>query len=240
MIEIIPAIDIVDGKCVRLTHGDFAQKTVYADDPVEVAKRFEGLGLRRLHMVDLDGARSGKPSNLAVLDRVASATGLIIDFGGGIKTDDDLAAVFDAGAAVANIGSVAVREPERFFRWLERFGGHRILLGADAKDGKIAIDGWTTETQVDVIAMLSERVARGVRQAFVTDIGSDGAMAGPAVGLYQSILDALPQLDLIASGGVSSIQDVERLEHIGCSAVIIGKAIYEGRIADEELKRYAR
>lgn len=240
MIEIIPAIDVIDGKCVRLTHGDFMQKTIYADDPLEVAKRFEGIGFRRLHMVDLDGAKSGKPANLAVLERVASATSLVIDFGGGIKTDDDLAAVFEAGAAVANIGSVAVREPERFFGWLERFGGDRILLGADAKDGKIAIDGWATETQVEVIEMLSERVARGVRQAFVTDIGSDGAMTGPAIQLYKSILAAIPQLDLIASGGVSSIADVERLEHIGCSAVIVGKAIYEGRITDEELRRYAR
>lgn len=240
MIEIIPAIDIIDGNCVRLTHGDFAQKTVYADDPVEVAKRFEGLGLRRLHMVDLDGAKSGKPSNLAVLEGAASATGLAIDYGGGIKTDDDLAAVFEAGAAVANIGSIAVRDPERFYEWLERFGGDRILLGADAKDGKIAIDGWATKTEVNVIEMLSERVARGVRQAFVTDIGSDGGMTGPAIGLYQSILTALPELDLIASGGVSSIDDVEKLEHIGCSAVIVGKAIYEGRITDEELKRYAR
>lgn len=240
MIEIIPAIDIIDGKCVRLTHGDFTQKTVYADDPLEVAKRFEGLGLSRLHMVDLDGAKSGKPSNLAVLVRVASATDLVIDFGGGIKTDDDLAAVFESGAAVANIGSVAVREPERFFGWIERFGGDRILLGADAKDGMIAIDGWATETQVDVVSMLSERAARGVRQAFVTDIGSDGAMTGPAIELYQRILAAIPQLDLIASGGVSSIADVEKLEHIGCSAVIVGKAIYEGRITDKELKRYAR
>ncbi len=240
MIEIIPAIDIIDGKCVRLTHGDFAKKTVYADDPVEVAKRFEGVGLRRLHTVDLDGAKNGKPSNLPVLERVASATCLVIDFGGGIKTDDDLTAVFDSGASIANIGSIAVREPERFYEWLERFGGDRILLGADAKDGKIAIDGWATDTQVDVIEMLSERVARGVRQAFVTDIGSDGAMVGPATGLYQSIMAALPQLDLIASGGVSSIDDVKRLEQIGCSSVIVGKAIYEGRITDEELKAHAR
>lgn len=240
MIEIIPAIDIIDGKCVRLTHGDFAQKTVYADDPLEVAKRFEGLGLRRLHMVDLDGARSGKPSNLAVLELVASATGLVIDFGGGVKTDEDLAAAFEAGAAIVNIGSVAVRDPEKFYGWIERFGGDQLLLGADAKDGKVAIDGWATETEVDVMEMLSERFVRGVRQAFVTDIGSDGAMVGPAIGLYERILAAVPQLDLIASGGVSSIEDVENLERIGCSAVIVGKAIYEGRITDEELNRYAR
>ena len=240
MIEIIPAIDIIDGKCVRLTHGDFTKKTVYANDPLEVAKRFESLGLRRLHMVDLDGAKSGKPSNLSVLERVASDTDLVVDFGGGIKTDEDLDAVFEAGAAIANIGSVAVREPEKFYGWLERFGSERILLGADSKDGKIAIDGWATETQVDVIEMLGDRVARGVRQAFVTDIASDGAMAGPAITLCQSILAAVPRLDLIASGGVSSIDDVVKLEHIGCSAVIVGKAIYEGRITDRELKRYAR
>ena len=240
MIEIIPAIDIIDGKCVRLTQGDFTRKKIYADDPVKVAKQFESLGLRRLHIVDLDGAKCGKPANLSVLERVASATGFVIDFGGGIKTDEDLAAVFEAGAAIANIGSVGVREPERFFRWIKAFGADHILLGADAKNGNVAINGWKTQTKIDVVDMLRAHFERGVRQAFVTDIASDGAMKGPAAELYKDILAAVPQLDLIASGGVSSIADVVALDKVGCSGVIVGKAIYEGRITDEELKRYAR
>lgn len=239
MIKIIPAIDIIDGKCVRLTHGDFSQKTVYSDDPSEVAKRFQALGFSRLHVVDLDGAKRGKPANLAVLERIASTTDLVIDFGGGIKEDEDLSSVFDAGGAIANIGSIAVRDPERFYGWLEQFGPDRILLGADSRSGKIAIDGWATNTEMDVIEFLRERTARGVRQAFVTDIGSDGAMTGPATKLYERILEAIPDLDLIASGGVGSIDDVERLSDVGCSGVIVGKAIYEGRIGETELKKYA-
>lgn len=240
MIEIIPAIDVIDGKCVRLTQGDFLQKTVYADYPAEVAKRFADLGIRRLHMVDLDGAKSGKPANLSVLERVAAATDLTIDFGGGIKSDVDIASVFDAGASIANLGSVAVREPERFDGWLQQYRADRILLGADVKNGKVAIDGWATATEIDVIQMLTQRVANGVTQAFVTDIGSDGAMKGPAIKLYQQIIAAIPSLELIASGGVSSIEDVKALDEVGCSAVIVGKAIYEGRITEEELKAYAR
>jgi len=240
MIEIIPAIDIIDGRCVRLTQGDFTRKKIYADDPVEAAKRFEGLGLRRLHMVDLDGARRGKPLNLAVLERVAAATDLTVDFGGGVKTDADVETVRRAGAAIVNVGSIAVREPERFLGWIDAFGADRILLGADAKYGRVAIDGWKTETKIEVVDMLRSHFERGVRQAFVTDIASDGAMKGPAAELYKDILAAIPDLDLIASGGVSSIADVQALEAIGCTGVIIGKAIYEGLITDEDLQRYAR
>lgn len=240
MIEIIPAIDIIEGKCVRLTQGDFERKTIYSDDPTEVAKRFEGLGLGRLHMVDLDGAKAGTPKNLDVLERVASATALTIDFGGGVKTATDIDAIFDAGASIVNIGSVAMKEPDKFFEWVARYGGSRILLGADAKNGKVAINGWRTETDLSVVDMLRDRVSKGVARAFVTDIGSDGAMAGPATDLYKNILEAVPELELIASGGVSSIDDIEELEQIGCSGVIVGKAIYEGRITDEELSRYAR
>ncbi len=240
MIEIIPAIDVIDGKCVRLTHGDFAQKTVYADDPVEVAKRFEQLGLRRLHMVDLDGAKQGKPQNISVLARVTSATKLSIDFGGGVKSSDDVNAVLDAGAAIVNVGSVAVREPDLFLGWLEHFGGDRILLGADCKDEKVSIDGWQTETTVSIFELLQNYSAKGVSSAFVTDIGRDGAMIGPSIELYSNIRKIVPGLDLIASGGVSSITDVEELERVGCSGVIVGKAIYEGRITDDELKMYAR
>ena len=240
MIEIIPAIDLIDGKCVRLTHGDFARKTVYSDDPLEVARRFESIGLRRLHMVDLDGAKAGKPTNLSVLERVAAGTSLVIDFGGGIKTEEDLANVFAAGASIANIGSLAVKEPDTFVAWLDKFGGERILLGADCKNEKLAVNGWQTETEVSVFDFLERMSSRGVEKAFVTDIGRDGAMAGPSVELYERILSQLPDLELIASGGVSSIEDVENLDTIGCRGVIVGKAIYEGRITEEELARYAR
>ena len=240
MIEIIPAIDIIDGKCVRLMHGDFARKTVYADDPLEAAKRFEGHGIRRLHMVDLDGARSGRPTNLEVLKRVASGTDLVIDFGGGVKTGDDVEAVLEAGAVIVNVGSVAVRKPELFLEWIGMYGGDRMLLGADCKDRKVSIDGWQTATAVSILDLLKDYAEKGVKTAFVTDIGRDGAMAGPSVDLYGEILAAVPGLRLIASGGVSSIADVESLDAIGCSAVIIGKAIYEGRISDQELARYAR
>ena len=240
MIEIIPAIDVIDGKCVRLTHGDFSRKTVYSGDPLEVAKRFESLGLRRLHMVDLDGAKTGSPANLAVLERVANGTGLVIDYGGGIKTDSDLTNVFAAGAAIANTGSLAVKEQETFLAWLAGYGGNRILLGADCRNEKLAVNGWQTETEVSVFGFLERMNSRGVRKAFVTDIGRDGAMAGPSVQLYEQILSLLPDLELIASGGVSSIEDVEDLEKMGCSGVIVGKAIYEGRITEKELARYAR
>jgi phosphoribosylformimino-5-aminoimidazole carboxamide ribotide isomerase len=240
MIEIIPAIDVIDGKCVRLTHGDFERKTVYSDDPVAVAKRFEALGLRRLHMVDLDGAKTGKPKNLTVLNSVANATNLTIDFGGGVKTDEDVNAVFDAGASIVNVGSVAVKDRETFLEWIEKYGSDRILLGADCRDWNVAINGWQTETAVSIFDLLKDYNEKGVTAAFVTDIGRDGAMAGPSVDLYKKILTAVPELQLIASGGVGSIGDIESLDAIGCSAVIVGKAIYEGRITDEELAKYAR
>ena len=240
MIEIIPAIDVIDGKCVRLTHGDFARKTVYADDPLESAKRFAGLGLRRLHMVDLDGAKNGKPANLGVLERVASETDLVIDFGGGIKTKIDLENVYAAGAAVANIGSIAVKEHKTFLSWVDEFGRDRILLGADCRDGKLAVNGWQTETEVSILDFLKKMYSKGVRKAFVTDISRDGAMNGPSIELYAQILAEIPDLGLIASAGVGSIGDVEALDRIGCSAVIVGKAIYEGRITDAELTRYDR
>ena len=239
MIELIPAIDIIGGKCVRLTYGDFARKTVYADDPVVVAKRFDAIGLRRLHIVDLDGAKRGSPANIPTLERIASNTNLTIDFGGGIKTDADVAGVLDAGAAMVNVGSVAVKSPAVFMSWIERFGGDRILLGADCKDGKVAVNGWQEQTNLSIGDMLGDYVSKGVRSAFVTDIGRDGAMTGPSLDLYKKIIADLPELELIASGGVSSIEDVEALERVGCTGVIVGKAIYEGLISDEELSRYA-
>lgn len=239
MIEIIPAIDLIDGKCVRLTEGDFARKSVYADDPLDVAQRFQDAGIKRLHMVDLDGAKRGKPANLNVLERVAKSTTLTIDFGGGIKTDGDLDSVFSAGAAIANVGSVAVRDPETFLGWIERFGGERILLGADSRDGNVAIDGWQTATEISIIEMLAAFFNKGVLSAFVTDIGSDGAMAGPDLNLYTEIRKTLPELSLIASGGVSSIEDIAKLDEIGCTGVIVGKAIYEAKISLDELTKYA-
>ena len=238
MIEIIPAIDLIGGKCVRLRHGDFAQKTVYSDDPVETAKRFADAGIRRLHMVDLDGAKSGEPANIDVLEDVADAVNLSIDFGGGIKTESDVKRVFDAGAEMVNLGSVAVTAEDDFFEWLDHFGTDSILLGADVREGKRAIKGWQETTEIELIPFLAEYHSRGVEQAFVTDIASDGAMRGPAVRLYKEIDLAVPGLKLIASGGVSSIGDIDDLEQMGCSGVIIGKAIYEGSIKLEELARY--
>lgn len=230
MIEVIPAIDLIDGCCVRLVQGDFAQKKIYDEDPLAVAKRFEDAGLRRLHVVDLDGARRGKIANLKVLESLATNTKLEIDFGGGIKSDADIRAVFDAGAAFAGIGSIAVKESEKFFTWLEEYGGERILLGADVRDKKLAINGWQTPTEVEIIAFLKEYASKGVTQAFVTDISKDGLLEGSANDLYREIIEAVPSLRLIASGGVSRIEDIYELEKTGCSGVIVGKAIYEGRI----------
>ena len=230
MIEIIPAIDVIEGKCVRLSQGDFSQKKIYSENPLEVAKEFEDKGVKRLHIVDLDGARLGKVTNLAVLEKLAAETSLTIDFGGGIKTHGDIEAVFGAGAKIASIGSVAVREPEKFFGWLERFGGEKILLGADVKDGKIAINGWQTTTELEILPFLKNYYARGAVNVFVTDISKDGLLQGTAAKLYAEILEHLPRLHLIASGGVSSSEDVAELEKIGCAGVIIGKAIYEDRI----------
>ena len=230
MIEVIPAINLIEGRCVRLAQGDFERRTVYSDDPVETALGFEAQGYRRLHVVDLDGAKRGRITNLAVLERIAAATGLIIDFGGGIKTPADLRRVFDSGAAMAAVGSVAVRETETFFDWIELFGGDRILLGADVRGRKLSIDGWMTETAIDVLAFLRTCAERGVRSAFVTDVARDGMLAGPSLGLYREIIEAVPQIELIASGGVSSTADLEALDAVGCRAAIVGKAIYEGKI----------
>jgi phosphoribosylformimino-5-aminoimidazole carboxamide ribotide isomerase len=238
MIEIIPAIDLMDGKCVRLKQGDFSRKTVYSDDPVETAKQFEASGVKRLHMVDLDGARKGEPANINVLEEVANATGLAIDFGGGIKTEANVKRVFDAGAEMVNLGSIAVTEPDLFFEWLDHFGSESVLLGADVRSGKLAINGWQEDTEVEAIPFLSEYHARGVEQAFVTDISKDGAMQGPSLRLYKEISLAVPGLKLIASGGVTSTGDIDDLEQMGCTGVIIGKAIYEGSIKLEQLKRY--
>lgn len=235
MIEIIPAIDLIDGKCVRLTQGDFARRKIYSENPLEIAKMFEDSGLKRLHIVDLDGAKRGKVTNLKVLETIAANTNLTIDFGGGIKTDEDIEAVFDAGAKMASIGSVAVKNAEKFFAWLEKYGGEKILLGADVKGKNLAINGWQTATEIEILPFLREYFARGVMQTFVTDISKDGLLEGSANELYAEILREIPALKLIASGGVSKIEDVWELEKMGCSGVIVGKAIYEGRIQLKDL-----
>jgi phosphoribosylformimino-5-aminoimidazole carboxamide ribotide isomerase len=238
MIEIIPAIDLIDGKCVRLMYGDFDRRTVYSDEPLEVAKRFESVGITRLHIVDLDGARSGSPVSLAILERLSHGTDLQIDFGGGLKSESDLRSVFDCGAAIATIGSLAVKDPDLLASWIEKYGGNRFLLGADHKDGKVAIDGWQTTTQLEVLDLLSGYVDKGMTRAFVTDIGRDGAMTGPSVEFYKEILSSIPRIELVASGGVSSVGDIDELDRIGCSGVIVGRAIYEGKISLEDLSRY--
>ncbi|HXH68874.1 MAG TPA: 1-(5-phosphoribosyl)-5-[(5-phosphoribosylamino)methylideneamino]imidazole-4-carboxamide isomerase [Pyrinomonadaceae bacterium] len=237
MIEIIPAIDLIEGKCVRLTQGDFASKKIYSENPLETAKEFEAVGLKRLHIVDLDGAKNGKVTNLKVLEMIAAQTNLAIDFGGGIKTDEDVQAVFDAGAEMASVGSVAAGEPEKFFAWLEKYGSEKILLGADVKNNCLAINGWQTTTELEILPFLKNYFSKGVTQVFCTDISKDGLLEGSANELYARILEHLPEIKLIASGGVSRIEDVFELEKIGCAGVIVGKAIYEGKIKLEELKQ---
>jgi len=240
MFEIIPAIDLLDGKCVRLAQGDFARKQIYDEKPLDVAMAFEGFGVRRLHIVDLDGAKTGKLANLHVLQKIARNTNLTIDFGGGIKTNEDIRAVFEAGAALVNIGSIAVKEPEKFLGWVGKYGGERILLGADVKGEMIAVNGWRTETDVKIISFLQGYFAKGVTRAFVTDIARDGVLRGPSVGLYRNILETLPGLKLIASGGVSGAQDIDELKRIGCAGVIVGKAIYEGRVDLQKLMKHKK
>lgn len=239
MIEIIPAIDVIDGKCVRLAQGDFSRKIVYDENPSEVAAKFEAAGLKRLHLVDLDGAKNGRVTNLKILENIARTTNLSIDFSGGIKTENDLQTVFDAGAKMAGIGSVAVKNPSEFVKWLDRFGGEKILLGADVRGEKLAVDGWRTETETEIIPFLQGYFSKGVTQSFVTDISKDGLLNGSANDLYAKIIEAVPELKLIASGGVSKIGDIDELEKIGCAGVIVGKAIYENRIKFSNLTKYA-
>jgi len=233
--EIIPAIDIIDGKCVRLTEGDYSQKTIYSEHPLDIAKAFENAGIKRLHLVDLDGAKAGKVTNWAVLESIAKNTALVIDFGGGIKQKSDLKIVFESGASMATIGSLAVKNPELFSSWLKIYGEDRFLLGADVKGEKIAIGGWLETTEETVFDFIASYLQKGVQQIFCTDISKDGKLEGPSIELYQKIIQQFPELHFIASGGVSSMQDIDALKMIGCSGVIVGKAIYEGRIKIAEL-----
>jgi phosphoribosylformimino-5-aminoimidazole carboxamide ribotide isomerase len=238
MIELIPAIDLIDGKCVRLTRGNYDTKKVYGEDPLETAKTFESYGIRRLHVVDLDGARQGRIVHHRVLERLATHTSLIIDFGGGLQSDRDLEIAFDSGARMITGGTVAVKDPEKFTSWLQRFGSRKIILGADAKNGKIAIDGWQNTSGEELIPFLTAYHRQGITQTICTDIGRDGTLQGPATQLYRDIRQALPHIHLIASGGVSSIQDIEQLEAARIPAVILGKALYEGRIQLKDLTHF--
>lgn len=237
MIELIPAIDIIGGKCVRLTKGDYSQKTVYNDDPVAQAREFEALGFRRLHIVDLDGAKSKHIVNDATLRAITAATRLTVDFGGGIKTAEDIDKAFNAGAAMVTVGSVAVTHPELCRKWIERYGAEKIILGADVRGGKISINGWKEDSQEDLIPFLQHYVAMGVTNVLCTEISKDGTLAGPATSLYKDIMAHFPTLHLIASGGVSSNADITALDEAGIPAVVFGKAYYEGRINVKELCR---
>ncbi len=237
MIEIIPAIDIIGGKCVRLTRGEYSTSKVYSDDPVDMAKRFVDAGCRSLHLVDLDGAKSNHIVNHRTLEQVASRTPLTVDFGGGLKSDDDLRIAFDSGAAMVTGGSIAVRCPDTFLRWLDTYGSDRIILGADARGGKIAAEGWTATSDRDIVPFIEGYASHGIRRVISTEISVDGTLEGPAVSLYRRILDILPELWLVASGGVGSISDIETLDAAGVPAVIVGKAIYEGRISLSDISR---
>ena len=234
-IELIPAIDIIEGQCVRLTKGDYDQKTVYGS-PLEMAREFEQLGFSRLHMVDLDGAKSKHIVNDAVLRSITTETKLTVDFGGGIKTDEDIEQAFAAGAQMVTIGSVAVTQPELFISWLGRYGAERIILGADVRNGKISINGWKEDSQEDLLPFLKRYIDAGVKNVLCTEISKDGTLAGPAIELYKKVMKAYPELHLIASGGVSSISDIDALDEAGIPAVVFGKAIYEGRIDLKELR----
>ena len=238
MIEIIPAIDIIDGKCVRLSQGDYGQKKVYNENPTEVAKMFEGVGVRRLHLVDLDGAKAQHIVNYKVLESIATSTSLVVDFGGGLKSDEDLRIAFECGASMVTGGSIAVKNPEVFRSWIEKFGSEKIILGADVKDEKIAVGGWLETTKAELLPFVKDYRQAGIDKVICTDISKDGMLQGPSVELYEKILAEIPDLYLIASGGVSSMADIERLQEANVPAVITGKAIYEGKIKMEDLAKF--
>ena len=229
-IELIPAIDIIDGKCVRLTKGDYACKTIYNDNPVEVAKEFETMGFKRLHVVDLDGAKSRHIVNDGVLRDMASATNLVIDFGGGIKTDEDIDKAFAAGASMVTVGSIAVTHPGLFMALMDKYGADKMILGADVRNGKVSINGWKEDSEEDLLPFLKKYIDNGVKTVLCTEISKDGTLAGPATELYKTIMAAYPDLHLIASGGVSSTEDIISLDCEGIPAVVFGKAFYEGKI----------
>ena len=235
MIELIPAIDLINGQCVRLTKGDYDQKKVYNDNPAEVAKHFESLGFNRLHVVDLDGAKSKHIVNDAVLKAITTSTSLVVDFGGGIKTEEDIEKAFAAGASMVTVGSIAVTNPELFMQWMEKYGAEKLILGADVRNGKISINGWKEDSSEDLLPFLKQYIDKGVKNVLCTEISKDGTLQGPAIELYKEVMAAYPNLHLIASGGVSCNEDIKALEAAGIPAVVFGKAFYEGKIKVEEL-----
>lgn len=238
--EIIPAIDIIDGKCVRLTQGDYSQKKEYASDPTEVAKKFEGAGIKRLHLVDLDGAKARKIINARVLERICQATSLQVDFGGGVQSDVDISLAFSMGAKQVTGGSIAVKKPDLFTAWLDVYGGSKLILGADAKNRKIAISGWEETTEMDLIDFIKGYQAKGIQYVICTDVAKDGLLQGPSLELYKEIIQEIPEIKLIASGGVASVNDLEELESAGVYGTIVGKAYYEGRISLDELSSFTQ
>lgn len=236
-IELIPAIDIIEGKCVRLSQGDYGSKKVYNENPLEVAKQLQDAGIRRLHMVDLDGAANSHIVNYKVLEMIAGHTSLVIDFGGGLKSDEDLRIAFECGAAMVTGGSIAVKKPEVFESWLMKYGAERIILGADVKGRKIAVGGWKEESEQMLMPFIAGYVEKGIDKVICTDIARDGMLQGPSVGLYKEIMAEHPSIKVIASGGVGSMDDIMLLEDEGVPAVIFGKALYEGRIKLKDLER---
>lgn len=237
--DIIPALDIIDGKCVRLTQGDYERKKVYNEDPLEVAKMFEGVGLKRLHLVDLDGAKAKKIMNYKVLETIAVKTNLFIDFGGGLKSDEDVRIAFESGAKQITGGTIAVKDPDLFLKWLGVHGAEKIILGADFKDRMIAISGWQEQSDQELMEFLNDYLAKGVKYTICTDVSKDGLLQGSAVDTYQEIIQELPTLSLIASGGITSMEELEKLSSIGCHGAIIGKAIYEGQLSLQALSDFA-
>ncbi|MFV0377483.1 MAG: 1-(5-phosphoribosyl)-5-[(5-phosphoribosylamino)methylideneamino]imidazole-4-carboxamide isomerase [Mangrovibacterium sp.] len=238
MITIIPAIDLIDGKCVRLSQGNYSQKTVYNEKPLEVAKMFEGAGITRLHLVDLDGAKAKHIVNHRVLETIAAKTKLVIDFGGGLKSDKDLRIAFESGAQMVTGGSIAVKDRDTFLNWIERYGTEKIILGADAKDKKIAVSGWLEVSELPIIEFIESYTYKGIKKVISTDIARDGMLSGPSFDLYKEILNQFPNLELIASGGIASMNDILELDEMGVPGVITGKAIYENKISLEEIEKY--
>ncbi len=236
-IELIPAIDLINGQCVRLTQGDYERKKVYGTSPVDLAKEFEDLGFQRLHVVDLDGAKSKHVVNIPVLEAITTSTHLKVDFGGGIKTEEDIAKAFEHGASLVTVGSIAVTDPELFISWLDRFGADKMILGADVRHGKVSINGWKEDSSEELLPFLKQYIDKGIKNVLCTEISKDGTLQGPAVDLYAKIMKAYPQLHLIASGGVSKIEDIEELEKKGIPAVVFGKAIYESKIDIKQLAK---
>ncbi len=238
MIEIIPAIDIIDGKCVRLEKGNYSKKKVYSSDPLEISKKFESWGIKRLHLVDLDAAKASHIINYRILNEITSSTSLIVDFGGGIKSDNDIKIAFENGASMVTCGSIAVTNPEKVKEWLELYGPEKIILGSDHRNGKIAYGGWLEESELELFKFILHYSSIGMTKLICTDIEKDGMLLGPSLEIYQKILTDFKSLYLIASGGVSNINDVKKLSDNGIPAVIIGKAIYEGKISEKDLKLY--